>query len=89
MNVMRMQIYTPMPQMRSIIGDIWYGHYKKSNTVELWSLELACLEHQGSLDLFVGPSNFPIHLLLKYTPGSNSDGSTLELKAWSSGRFFM
>ena len=24
---------------------------------------------------FVGPGNFPIHLMLKYTPGSNSDGS--------------
>ena len=24
---------------------------------------------------FIGPGNFPIHLMLKYTPGSNSDGS--------------
>ena len=24
---------------------------------------------------FVGPGNFPIHLVLKYIPGSNSDGS--------------
>ena len=24
---------------------------------------------------FVGRDNFPIHLMLKYTPGSNSDGS--------------
>ena len=24
---------------------------------------------------FVGPGNFPIHTMLKYTPGSNSDGS--------------
>ena len=24
---------------------------------------------------FVGPGNFPIHLMLKYTPDSNSDGS--------------
>ena len=24
---------------------------------------------------FVGPGNFPIHLMLKYTRGSNSDGS--------------
>ena len=24
---------------------------------------------------FVGPSNFPIHLMLKYIPGSNIDGS--------------
>ena len=24
---------------------------------------------------FVGPGNFPIHLMLKYTPGSYSDGS--------------
>ena len=24
---------------------------------------------------FVGPGNFPIHLMLKYTPGSNSNGS--------------
>ena len=24
---------------------------------------------------FVGPGNFPVHLMLKYTPGSNSDGS--------------
>ena len=24
---------------------------------------------------FVGPGNFPIHLILKYTPSSNSDGS--------------
>ena len=26
-------------------------------------------------NLFVGPGNFPIHLMLKYTQGSNSDGS--------------
>ena len=26
-------------------------------------------------DWFVGPGNSPIHLMLKYTPGSNSDGS--------------
>ena len=24
---------------------------------------------------FVSPANFPIHLMLKYIPGSNSDGS--------------
>ena len=29
-------------------------------------------DHSNS---FVGPGNFPIHLMLKYTPGSNSDGS--------------
>ena len=26
-------------------------------------------------NLFVSPGNFPIHLMLKFTPGSNSDGS--------------
>ena len=28
-------------------------------TVELWSLELACLEHQGSLELVPRPRQFP------------------------------
>ena len=36
---------------------------------------------------FVGPSNFPIHLMLKYTPGSNSDGSNS--KHGPQGDFFM
>ena len=38
---------------------------------------------------FVGPSNFPIHLMLKYTPGSNSDGSNSRTQFTSAGRFFM
>ena len=29
------------------------------NTVELWSLELACLEHQGSLELVRRSRQFP------------------------------
>ena len=36
---------------------------------------------------FVGPGNFPIHLMLKYTPGSNSDGSNS--KHGPQGDFFM
>ena len=36
---------------------------------------------------FVSPSNFPIHLMLKYTPGSNSDGSNS--KHGPQGDFFM
>ena len=36
---------------------------------------------------FVGPDNFPIHLMLKYTPGSNSDGSNA--KHGPQGEFFM
>ena len=39
------------------------------------------------LNSFVGPSNFPIHLMLKYTPGSNSDGSNS--KHGPQGGFFM
>ena len=30
---------------------------------------------------FVGPGNFPIHLMLKYTPGSNSDVSNSRTKS--------
>ena len=29
------------------------------STVELWSLELACLEHQGSLELVCRSQQFP------------------------------
>ena len=37
---------------------------------------------------FVGPGNFPIHLMLKYTPGSNSDGSNSNSKHGPHGDFF-
>ena len=42
---------------------------------------LACLEHQGSLELVRRSRQFPIHLMLKYTPGSNSDGSNSQTQS--------
>ena len=38
---------------------------------------------------FVGPGNFPIHLMLKYAQARTAMARTLKLKAWSAGRFFM
>ena len=38
------------------------------NTVELWSLELACLEHQGSLKLVRRSLQFPYTLNVKIHP---------------------
>ena len=61
------------------IGAVWSGFVVFASltktTVKLWSLELARFEHQGSLELVRRSQHFPIHLMLKHTPGSNSDGS--------------
>ena len=38
---------------------IYLQGLRLSYTVELWSLELACLEHQGSLELVRRPRQFP------------------------------
>ena len=38
------------------------------NTVELWSLELACLEHQGSLELVRRSRQFPYTFNVKIHP---------------------
>ena len=37
-------------------------------TVELWSLVLACLEHQGSLELVSWPRQFPYTFNVKIHP---------------------
>ena len=37
-------------------------------TVELWSLELACLEHQGSLELVRRSRQFPYTFNVKIHP---------------------
>ena len=56
-------------------------------TVELWSLELACLEHQGSLELVRRSPQFPYTFNVQYTPGSDSNGSNS--KHGAQGDFFM
>ena len=38
------------------------------STVELWSLELACLEHQGSLELVRQSRQFPYTFIVKIHP---------------------
>ena len=58
----------------------------KTCTVELWSLELACLEHQGSLELVRRSQQFPYIFNVKIHP--RLEQRWLELKAWSAGRFF-
>ena len=43
-------------------------HIYECHTVELWSLELACLEHQGSLELVGRSRQFPYTLNVKIHP---------------------
>ena len=71
----------------------WKSHKKfsgvvgKLHTVKLWSLELACLEHQGSLELIRRSRQFPYTFNVKIHP--RVEQQWLELKARSAGRFFM
>ena len=44
------------------------GVIPKFDTVELWSLELACLEHQGSLELVRRSRQFPYTFNVKIHP---------------------
>ena len=43
---------------------------------------------RGRLNSSIGPGNFPIHLMLKYTPGSNSDGSNSRTQSTVRRAFF-
>ena len=70
---------------RSVQGPFFY--YFFTTTVELWSLELACLEHQGSLELVRRSRQFPCTFSVKIHP--RLEQLWLELKARSAGRFFM
>ena len=59
-------------------------------TVELWSLELACLEHQGSLELVRRSQQFPYTFNVKIHP--RLEQRWLELsnsKHGPQGDFFM
>ena len=60
--------------------------YFDEHTVELWPLELACLEHQGSLKLVRWSWQFPYTFNVKIYP--RLEQPWLELKARSAGRFF-
>ena len=65
-------------------------HNKIMSTVELWSLELACLEHQGSLELVRRSQQFPHTLNVKIHP--RLEQGWLELsnsKHGPQGDFFM
>ena len=55
-------------------------------TVELWSLELACLEHQESLELVCRSRQFPYTFNVKIHP--RLEQRWLELKTRSAGGFF-
>ena len=68
-------------------GAEWYSVYGMCSTVELWSLELACLEHQGSLELFCRSRQFHYIFNVKIHP--RLEQRWLELKPHSTGRFFM
>ena len=57
------------------------------STVELWSLELACLEHQGLLELVRRSLQFPNTFNVKIHP--RLEQRWLELKARSAGQFLM
>ena len=41
------------------LADLCEKNYQKIGTVELWSLVLVCLEHQGSLELVRWSQQFP------------------------------
>ena len=61
-----------------------------NNTVELWLLELACLKHQGSLELFRRSRQFPYSFNVKIHP--RLEQRWLELsnsKYGPQGDFFM
>ena len=69
-------------------------HKKDTNkfrhTVKLWSLELACLEHQGLFELVRWSLQFPYTYNVKIHPKApTAMARTLELKARSAGRFFL
>ena len=73
------------------LNDTISEHKVKANiivfTVELWSLDLACLEHQGSLELVRLSRQFPYTFNVRIHP--RLEQRWLELKARSAGQFFM
>ena len=60
-------------------------------TVELWSLELACLEHNGSLELIRRSRRIPYIFNVKMPSrlDRTTMARTLELKTRTAGQFLM
>ena len=56
-------------------------------TVELWSLELICVEHNGSLALIRQSPQFLYIFNIKIHP--RLEQRWLELKTWTAGQFLM
>ena len=84
---MNINSYTDTEMIMEALNTFFCSQPQLLNTVELWSLELACLEHQGSLKLVCRSWQFPYTFNVKIHP--RLEQRSLELKARSVWRFFM